>query len=54
MRRREFIRISSYGMGGAAMMGGVTTNWFNLYGASLPDPRTNGDRVIDRNDTIFL
>ena len=46
MRRREFIRISSYGLGGASLLGGVTTNWFNLYGAQLPNPGTDGDRVV--------
>jgi thiosulfate reductase / polysulfide reductase chain A len=46
MRRREFIRISSYGLAGAAALGGVTTNWFDLYGSSLPDPNTDGDRIV--------
>ena len=30
MRRREFIRISSYGMAGTALASGVTTDWFGL------------------------
>jgi thiosulfate reductase/polysulfide reductase chain A len=46
MRRREFIRISSYGIGGAALLGGVTTDWFHLYGGTLPNPLTDGDRVV--------
>lgn len=46
MRRREFIRISSYGLGGAALLGGVTTDWFHLYGSELPNPGTDGDRVV--------
>lgn len=46
MRRREFIKISSYGIAGATLLGGVTTNWFDLYGDQLPDPGTDGDRVV--------
>ena len=46
MRRREFIRISSYGLGGASLLGGVSTNWYSLYGAELPNPGTDGDRVV--------
>ena len=46
MKRREFIRISSYGMGGAALLGGLTTNWFHLYGSGIPDPGTDGDRIV--------
>ena len=46
MRRREFIRLTGYGLGGAGLLGGVTTNWFNLYGADLPNPGTDGDRVV--------
>jgi thiosulfate reductase/polysulfide reductase chain A len=46
MKRREFIRLSSYGLGGATLLGGVTTNWFGLYGAELPNPGTDGDRVV--------
>ncbi|HSG48027.1 MAG TPA: molybdopterin-dependent oxidoreductase, partial [Longimicrobiales bacterium] len=46
MRRREFIRISSYGLGGASLLGGVSTNWYSLYGADLPNPGTDGDRVV--------
>jgi len=46
MKRREFIRISSYGMGGAALLGGLTTDWFHLYGGGIPDPGTDGDRIV--------
>lgn len=46
MRRREFIRISSYGVGGASLLGGVSTNWYNLYADELPNPGTDGDRVV--------
>ncbi len=46
MRRREFIKLSSYGVAGATLLGGATTNWFHLYGDKLPDPGTDGDRVV--------
>ncbi len=45
MKRREFIRIGS-GAAGVAMLGGLTTDWFGAYPNSLPDPQTNGDRVV--------
>ena len=45
MKRREFIRIGS-GVAGATMCGGLTSDWFGLYGNPLPDPDTNGDRVV--------
>jgi len=45
MKRREFIRIGS-GAAGATMFGGLTSDWFGLYGNPLPDPDTNGDRIV--------
>ena len=45
MKRREFIRIGS-GVAGATMFGGLTSDWFGLYGNPLPNPDTNGDRVV--------
>jgi thiosulfate reductase/polysulfide reductase chain A len=45
MRRREVIRIGS-GVAGASMFGGLTSDWFGLYGNPLPDPDTNGDRIV--------
>jgi thiosulfate reductase/polysulfide reductase chain A len=45
MKRREFIRIGS-GAAGAAMFGGLTTDWYGLYPSPLPDPGTNGDRIV--------
>ncbi|MFC1639928.1 molybdopterin-dependent oxidoreductase [Gemmatimonadota bacterium] len=45
MKRREFIRVGS-GVAGATMFGGLTSDWFGLYGNPLPDPDTNGDRVV--------
>jgi thiosulfate reductase/polysulfide reductase chain A len=46
MKRREFIRKSSYGVAGAAALSGVSTDWFGLYGNPTVDPETNGDQVI--------
>jgi thiosulfate reductase/polysulfide reductase chain A len=46
MKRREFIRVGSGGLAGAAALGGVTTNWFGLYGSEIPDPGTDGDRIV--------
>ena len=45
MKRREFIRIGG-GVAGAATFGGLTTAWFGLYPNPLPDPDTNGDRIV--------
>lgn len=43
--RREFIRIG--GVGGAAVAAtGLTTNWWNLQAHEIPDPKTDGDRVV--------
>jgi len=46
MKRREFIKIGSAGVAGAAVLGGVSSDWFGLYGDPLPDPRTDGERVV--------
>ncbi len=46
MKRREFIRAGSYGVAGAALLGGVSSNWYGLYGNPLPDPQSDGDQVI--------
>ena len=45
MRRRQFIRIGS-GVAGAAVLGGLPTNWFNLYGNPPSDPATDGEQII--------
>ena len=45
MRRRQFIRIGS-GVAGAAVLGGLPTNWFNLYGNPLSHPATDGERIV--------
>jgi len=45
MKRRDFIRISS--ASGAVLAGsGLTTNWFSLYADPIPDPGTDGDRIV--------
>jgi len=46
MKRREFIQVGSFGVAGAALLGGVSSNWYNLYGDPLRDPGTDGDQVI--------
>jgi thiosulfate reductase/polysulfide reductase chain A len=46
MRRREFIRLASYGVAGTGFVGGVTTDWFHLYRNGIPDPGTEGDTVV--------
>jgi thiosulfate reductase/polysulfide reductase chain A len=46
MKRREFIQLGAYGAAGAALLGGVTTDWYNLYANPLPDPDSDGDQVI--------
>ncbi len=46
MKRREFIRLSSYGVAGTAALSGVTTDWFGLYGNRTVDPETDGDQVV--------
>jgi thiosulfate reductase / polysulfide reductase chain A len=43
--RREFIRIGAVG-GGAVAASGLTTNWWNLQAHELPDPKTDGERVV--------
>jgi len=45
MKRRDFIRIST--VAGAAVAGtGLSGNWYGLYGRDLPDPQTDGERVV--------
>lgn len=43
--RREFIKIGGVA-GGAALASGLTTNWWGLQAHELPDPKTDGDRVV--------
>ena len=46
MKRRDFIKLSAYGTAGAAMMGGVSSDWFGLYANPIVDPLTDGTRVV--------
>ncbi len=46
MKRRDFIKISSAGAAGAALLGGLGSNWYGAYGDPVEDPRTDGERVI--------
>jgi thiosulfate reductase / polysulfide reductase chain A len=46
MKRREFIRVASVGVAGTAALGGVTTDWYGLYGNPTVNPGTDGDRVV--------
>lgn len=46
MKRREFIRRTSYGVAGTAALGAVATDWYGLYGNPTVDPETDGDRVV--------
>ena len=46
MKRRQFIRIGSYGAAGATVAGGLTTDWYGRYGNPIPDPGTDGDRIV--------
>jgi len=43
--RREFIRIGG-AASGVAFASGLTTNWWGLQAHELPDPKTDGDRVV--------
>src|SRR5512141_2738644 len=44
--RRQFIRIGATTAGVAAVGSGLGTNWWNLNAHPLPDPKTDGDRVV--------
>jgi len=46
MRRREFIRVGTAGVAGAAVVGGLATDWYGAAAPSIPDPGTEGDRVV--------
>ncbi len=46
MKRRQFIRVGGYGAAGAAVAGGLTTDWYGRYGNPTADPGTDGDRVV--------
>ena len=46
VKRREFIRTTSYGVAGAAALGGMTTDWYGLYGNPTASPGTDGERIV--------
>ncbi|HEU4383329.1 MAG TPA: molybdopterin-dependent oxidoreductase [Anaeromyxobacteraceae bacterium] len=46
LSRRQFIQIGGAAVGGAAVASGLTTRWWGLDGNPIPDPGTEGDRVV--------
>jgi len=46
LTRRQFIQIGGAAVGGAAAASGLTTRWWGLDGDPIPDPGTEGDRVV--------
>ncbi|HEY6105436.1 MAG TPA: nitrate reductase, partial [Anaeromyxobacteraceae bacterium] len=46
LTRRQFIQIGGVAAGGAALASGLTTRWWGLDGNPVPDPGTEGDRVV--------
>ncbi len=46
MNRRDFLRIGGAGVGGAALLGGLTSDWYGAYANPVGDPGTDGDRVV--------
>ncbi len=46
LSRRQFIQIGGAAVGGAAVVSGLTTRWWGLDGNPVPDPGTEGDRVV--------
>lgn len=44
--RRDFIRIGGTGMGAAALGSGVGTKWWGLDRDVVPDPATDGEKVV--------
>ena len=46
INRRNFIKISSAAVGGAAVAGGLVSDWYGLDAPTLHDPKTDGDRVV--------
>jgi thiosulfate reductase/polysulfide reductase chain A len=44
--RRQFIQIGGAALGGAAVASGLTTKWWGLDPNPIPDPGTEGDRVV--------
>ena len=46
MNRRDFIQITGASAAGLALAGGLGTKWYGLYADPLPDPGTDGERVV--------
>src|SRR5512137_770355 len=46
LTRRQFIRMGAVTAGGAALATGLATRWWGLDRDPVPDPRTDGDRVV--------
>jgi thiosulfate reductase/polysulfide reductase chain A len=46
LTRRRFIQIGAAGAGGAAIASGLTTRWWGLDGDRVPDPGTDGEKVV--------
>ncbi|MCB1047478.1 MAG: molybdopterin-dependent oxidoreductase [Calditrichaeota bacterium] len=46
MQRREFIKIAGASAAGSVLLGGLSSNWFGTYDDPVPDPGTDGDRVV--------
>jgi thiosulfate reductase/polysulfide reductase chain A len=44
--RREFIKIGAGSAGALAVGSGLATDWWGLDGDKVPDPQTEGDRVV--------
>ena len=46
MTRRQFIQITGAAAGAAAVGSGLTTNWWGLDSNPIPNPGTDGDKVV--------
>ena len=46
LTRRRFIQIGAAGAGGAAVASGLTTRWWGLDRNPVPDPETDGEKVV--------
>ena len=46
MNRRQFIRTGAAAAGGAAIAGGLVSDWYGLDGPRPIDPKTDGDRIV--------
>jgi len=46
LTRRQFIKIGAGAVGATAAASGLTTNWWGLDEHDVPDPQTDGERVV--------